>query len=92
MIGPNIIQAVIDRTRLFPAVLAVLAVDVIPENNWEGFSFLFALCSIASLVIWFGVDVQKGRRDAVRFADERRFVKIHAPAHASEPESEGRDA
>ena len=33
---------------------------------------MFALCVAASLVIWFGVDVQKGRRDAVRFADEKR--------------------
>jgi len=24
------------------------------------------------VVIWFGVDIQKGRRDAVRFADEKR--------------------
>ncbi|KAF8582953.1 MFS general substrate transporter [Ramaria rubella] len=58
MIGPNVIQAIIDRT----------------QNNWEGFPFLFALCLAASLVIWFGVDVQKGRRDAVRFADEKRVT------------------
>jgi len=59
MIGPNVIQAIIDRTA----------------NNWEGFPFLFALCVCASLVIWFGVDVHKGRRDAVRFADEKRAAK-----------------
>ncbi|KIJ31434.1 hypothetical protein M422DRAFT_185927 [Sphaerobolus stellatus SS14] len=56
MIGPNVIQAIIDRT----------------QNNWEGFPFLFALCAAASLVIWFGVDIQKGRRDAVKFSDEKR--------------------
>jgi hypothetical protein len=41
-------------------------------TNQSGFPFLFALCTLASLVIWFGVDVEKGRRDAVRFATERR--------------------
>ena len=38
MIGPNVIQAIIDSTG----------------NNWKGFPFLFALCTAASLVIWFG--------------------------------------
>ncbi|KAF8530049.1 MFS general substrate transporter [Hysterangium stoloniferum] len=56
MIGPNVIQAIIDKT----------------QNNWQGFPFLFALCVAASLVIWFGVDVKRGRRDAVKFADEKR--------------------
>lgn len=32
-------------------------------NNWQGFPFLFALCTLASLVIWFCVNVEKGRRD-----------------------------
>ncbi|KAJ7581388.1 autophagy-related protein 22-like protein [Mycena floridula] len=54
MIGPNVIQAIIDRTG----------------NNWQGFPFLFALCACASLVIWFGVDVEKGRSDAGQWADE----------------------
>ncbi|KIJ47952.1 hypothetical protein M422DRAFT_74805 [Sphaerobolus stellatus SS14] len=49
IIGPIVIQAIINRT----------------QNNWQGFPFLFALCTVASLVIWFGVDVQKGRRDAL---------------------------
>ena len=38
MIGPNVIQAIIDNTG----------------NNWKGFPFLFAMCAAASLVIWFG--------------------------------------
>ena len=38
MIGPNVIQAIIDNTG----------------DNWKGFPFLFALCVSASLVIWFG--------------------------------------
>ncbi|KAH7887427.1 MFS general substrate transporter [Phlebopus sp. FC_14] len=56
MVGPNVIQAIIDKTG----------------NNWQGFPFLFALCTAASLVIWFGVDVEKGRRDAVRWAGAQR--------------------
>lgn len=56
MVGPNVIQAIINKSG----------------NNWDGFPFLFALCTAASIVIWFGVDVTKGRRDAVRWADETR--------------------
>ena len=56
MIGPNVIQAIIDKSG----------------NNWKGFPFLFALCLSASLIIWFGVDVDKGRRDAVAWADSQR--------------------
>ena len=56
MIGPNVIQAIIDDTG----------------NNWMGFPFLFALCTCASLVIWFMVDVEKGRRDAVAWAEDLR--------------------
>ncbi|PPQ70377.1 hypothetical protein CVT26_013842 [Gymnopilus dilepis] len=53
MIGPNVIQAIIDRSG----------------SNWMGFPFLFALCASASLVIWFFIDVEKGRRDAVAWAE-----------------------
>ncbi|KAL1664481.1 autophagy-related protein 22-like protein [Schizophyllum commune] len=53
MIGPNVIQAIIDRSG----------------SNWYGFPFLFALCVCASVVIWFGVDVERGRRDAVAWAE-----------------------
>ena len=56
MIGPNVIQAIIDNSG----------------DNWKGFPFLFALCTSASLVIWIGVDVEKGRRDAIRFSNEYR--------------------
>ncbi|KZV88829.1 MFS general substrate transporter [Exidia glandulosa HHB12029] len=77
MIGPNVIQAIIDDTG----------------NNWMGFPFLFALCAAASLVIWFGVDVQKGRRDAVAFALARRPTasSIEARKHENDldRESEG---
>lgn len=53
MIGPNVVQAIIDRSG----------------NNWMGFPFLFALCFSASLVIWIFVDVEKGRKDATAWAD-----------------------
>ena len=56
MVGPYVIQAIIDKT----------------QDNWQGFPLLFAICMAASLVIWFGVDVAKGRRDAVRWAAAQR--------------------
>lgn len=56
MIGPTVIQAIIDNTG----------------NNWKGFPFLFALCTAAVIIIWCGVDVTEGRRDAVRWAEEKR--------------------
>jgi hypothetical protein len=56
MIGPNVIQAIIDKTN----------------DNWKGFPFLFALCVSASIVIWFVVDVVQGRRDAVQWAEQTR--------------------
>ena len=56
MIGPNVIQAIINNT----------------QDNWKGFPFLFAMCTAASVVIWFGVDVEKGRRDAVAWAEQHR--------------------
>ena len=37
IIGPNIIQAIINATN----------------NNWLGFPFLVALCAFAGVVIWF---------------------------------------
>ncbi|THV03366.1 hypothetical protein K435DRAFT_835935 [Dendrothele bispora CBS 962.96] len=56
MIGPNVIQAIIDNTG----------------NNWMGFPFLFALCTAASIVIWVAVDIEKGRRDAIAWAESIR--------------------
>lgn len=56
MIGPNIIQSLIDRSG----------------NNWMGFTFCFAICVAASAVIWFGVDVEKGREDARKWAEDMR--------------------
>ncbi|KAK7696121.1 hypothetical protein QCA50_000764 [Cerrena zonata] len=56
IIGPNVIQAIIDNTG----------------DNWKGFPFLFALCTAASLIIWFGIDVTKGRRAAGVWAEKNR--------------------
>lgn len=60
MIGPNVIQPIINKTG----------------NNWMGFPFLFAICTAASLIIWFAVDVEKGRWDAERWAKERAKVNL----------------
>jgi len=71
IIGPNVIQAIINDT----------------QNNWKGFPFLVALCTAASLVIWFGVDVEKGRRDAVTWAEQNRSYAetgMYAKQDASE--------
>ncbi|KAG6844008.1 hypothetical protein H0H87_010731 [Tephrocybe sp. NHM501043] len=62
MIGPNVIQAIIDKSG----------------NNWMGFPFLFTLCACASLVIWFGVNVTKGRNDAVTWAEGVRMSGDHS--------------
>lgn len=58
-------------------------------SNWKGFPFLFALCTSASLVIWFGVDIQKGRRDAVRFAAENRVDGMRITAASVSEGEEG---
>jgi MFS-type transporter involved in bile tolerance (Atg22 family) len=65
MVGPNVIQAIINKSG----------------NNRDGFPFLFGLCTVASLVIWFGVDVVKGRKDAAGWAKEMRqkVKKVEAP-------------
>ncbi|GJE84499.1 MFS general substrate transporter [Phanerochaete sordida] len=60
MIGPNVIQAIIDDTG----------------DNWKGFPFLFAICTAASLIIWFTVDVNIGRRDAVAWAEKNRQYAV----------------
>jgi len=56
IVGPNVIQALIDKT----------------DNTWQGFSFLFAICFAATLVIWLAVDVPKGRQDAKRWSAKQR--------------------
>ena len=56
VVGPNVIQVIIDKTG----------------NIWQGFPFLFAMCLASSLVIWFAVDIPKGRQDAERWAVEQR--------------------
>jgi len=58
IVGPNVVQAIIDKTG----------------NVWHGFAFLFATCLARSLVIWLTVDVPKGRRDAERWASEAWYV------------------
>jgi hypothetical protein len=59
IIGPNVIQAIINATN----------------NNWMGFPFLFALCSAASIVIWF-VDIEKGRENCRTYVEERKLIRV----------------
>lgn len=59
IIGPNVIQAIINATN----------------NNWMGFPFLFALCTAASVVIWF-VDIEKGRENCRKYVEERKLVRV----------------
>lgn len=59
IIGPNVIQAIINATN----------------NNWMGFPFLFALCTAASIVIWF-VDVEKGRENCRIYVEQRKLVRV----------------
>jgi len=59
-IGPNVIQSIINKSG----------------NNRDGFPFLFGLCISASLVIWFGVDVSKGRRAAAQWAVEHHETPV----------------
>ena len=58
LIGPLVIQVIIDATG----------------NNWLGFPFLFGLCLCSFVIILFGVDVEKGRRDAAAWAIMRSKV------------------
>ncbi|KAI9631126.1 hypothetical protein KEM48_013262 [Puccinia striiformis f. sp. tritici PST-130] len=51
IIGPNVIQVIIDHTG----------------SNWSGFPFLFAICFLSSLVIFLYVDLEKGRDDALKW-------------------------
>lgn len=48
IIGPNVVQAIIDRTH----------------STHTGFAFLFPLCLVASIIIWVNVDVERGVLDA----------------------------
>lgn len=56
IVGPNVIQAIVNKTG----------------NTWDGFPVLFGMSLLSSLIIWFAVDVPKGRQDARRWAEEQR--------------------
>jgi len=40
-----------------------------------GFPFLFALCSAASVVIWF-VDIEKGRENCRIYVEQRKLLRV----------------
>ena len=56
LVGPNVCAAIIEKTN----------------NSWMAFTFLFALCSAAALVIWIFVDMEKGRAQAIAYSIEQR--------------------
>jgi hypothetical protein len=56
VIGPNVIQAIIDKNG----------------NNWKAFPVLFVIGALGCLVIAFGVNVPKGRYAAAQWAAEKR--------------------
>jgi hypothetical protein len=62
IIGPNVIQAVVDKGG----------------NNWKAFPVLFVLSALECLVTWFGVNVPKGRQAAAQWAAEQRGMGAHA--------------
>ena len=62
IIGPNVIQAVVDKKG----------------NNWKAFPVLFVLSALGCVVAWFGVNVPKGRHAAVQWAAEQREASQHA--------------
>ncbi|KAB8291859.1 hypothetical protein EYC80_006641 [Monilinia laxa] len=69
IIGPNVIQAIIDSTN----------------SNWMGFPFLFALCALAGIIIWF-VDVEKGREDSdYQFYPKNSKDKLSLPMPTTPP-------
>jgi len=47
-----------------------------------GFPFLFAICTAAMITIAF-VDIEKGREDCRRFAEERRISRVVAESGLS---------
>jgi MFS-type transporter involved in bile tolerance (Atg22 family) len=62
IMGPIVIQKFIDSSH---------------GNLWMGFPFLFALGVVATLSIWFGVNIEKGRRDAEAFTLVNALGQLH---------------
>jgi len=62
IIGPNVIQAIIDKNG----------------NNWKAFPVLFVLSTFGCIVGWLGVNVPKGRQAAVQWAAEQRGDVVDA--------------
>ncbi|KAI9467374.1 MFS general substrate transporter [Lactarius psammicola] len=80
IIGPNVIQAIVDKNG----------------NNWKAFPILFVLSALGCLVAWFGVNVPKGRYAAAQWAVEQRGTGACAAfsdekdSKPSESESDGK--
>ncbi|KAF8261789.1 MFS general substrate transporter [Lactarius quietus] len=56
VVGPNVIQVIIDKNG----------------NNWKAFPVLFAIGVLGCLVLCFGVNMPKGRQAAAQWAAEKR--------------------
>lgn len=69
LIGPNVVAAIINVTG----------------NNWMGFTFLFGICAVAGIAIWF-VDVEAGRADCRRFTETRKAAGAAREAGMTEQE------
>ncbi|KAL4978215.1 autophagy-related protein 22-like protein [Aspergillus desertorum] len=76
IIGPNVIQAIINDT----------------QNNWMGFPFLFAICAMAMIAIAFvDVEKgrEDGRKFAEAHRRRRATVRVRADASESETGRKG---
>lgn len=84
MIGPNVIQKIIDDTgNNWMGMSAILVLSILNVHFLAGFPFLFAMCACAGIVIWVFVDVEKGRKDALEWAESAKAAKYEADGIAT---------
>ncbi|KAI9447662.1 autophagy-related protein 22-like protein [Lactarius indigo] len=62
IVGPNVIQAIVERNG----------------NNWKAFPVLAVLIALGCLVVLFGINVPRGRSAAVQWAAEQRGTSDYA--------------
>lgn len=66
-------------------------------NNWKAFPILFVLSTLGCLVMWFGVNIPKGRYAAAQWAAEKRRTGVgmafldEKDKESSESKSEGKN-
>jgi len=74
ILGPNVIQTVVDKRG----------------NNWKAFPYLFVFTALGCLLVWFGVNVPKGRHAAVQWAAEQRGTGDAYPMYEDEKDNESK--